>query len=215
MILIIDNNKRTARNLADMFLYMGFLAYCASETDAVEELSPPYRAIVFSTPGSIEAIDELVCKIRAAASATPIFAICDNISPQDARIFDRIIERGCYASEIAYKIIEFADGHGLSTPGSYEYCGIDVSADLCVPTYNGTPLPFTKTECMILRYLIASAPHAASAYQILERAYRPSRTPDVSNIRTHVSVINKKFRELTGHSLITQSMGEGYRIDPH
>jgi DNA-binding response OmpR family regulator len=113
---------------------------------------------------------------------------------------------------IAERLIEYCDAHELPIPGHYTALGIDVSADLEGATYLWQPLPFTKTECMILRFLIRAYPTPVNAERILKYAYRPSRRPDAANIRTHVSIMNKKFRELTGRSLIEAEFGEGYRI---
>ena len=47
---------------------------------------------------------------------------------------------------------------------------------------------------------------------ILRYAYRESKYPEVSNIRTHISIINKKFRNLSNRNLIEMTFGTGYRI---
>ena len=65
---------------------------------------------------------------------------------------------------------------------------------------------------MIVKYLIRTYPRPTSAEEILRYAYRESRTPEISNIRTHISIINKKFRKLTERNLIEMSFGKGYRV---
>jgi hypothetical protein len=50
------------------------------------------------------------------------------------------------------------------------------------------------------------------ASEILKYAFRQSRLPDISNVRTHVSVINKKFRAMRGENLIGFEEGRGYVI---
>jgi DNA-binding response OmpR family regulator len=65
---------------------------------------------------------------------------------------------------------------------------------------------------MIIRYLIRTYPNPTSAQKILKHAYKASKQPDVSNIRTHISVINKKFRTVAGRSLIEMHENLGYRI---
>lgn len=213
MILIIDNNKKAARNLADMFLYMGFLAYSVTADATICELSTAYKAVIIISPSSIAEVDELISNIKDRVPRIPVFALCAKEDTKYSRLFDGIMERGAFASSIISRIIEYADANSLAIPGHYEYLSLDASADLRCPLYRTTPVSFTKTECMILRYLIVTAPHSVTARQILIHAYRPSRMPDISNIRTHVSIINKKFRQMTGMNLIAQSTGEGYRIE--
>ncbi|MBQ9487791.1 MAG: hypothetical protein IJU91_08360, partial [Selenomonadaceae bacterium] len=65
---------------------------------------------------------------------------------------------------------------------------------------------------MILRTLILYYPLCVSAKAIIKYAYRPSRAPQLCNIRTHISVMNRKFRMLTGRNLIGPIAGNGYTI---
>ena len=65
---------------------------------------------------------------------------------------------------------------------------------------------------MILRYLIAYYPTPQSAKRIVKYAYKPTKKPEISSIRTHISVMNKKFRELTGRNLLLSLDKEGYVV---
>ena len=65
---------------------------------------------------------------------------------------------------------------------------------------------------MILRYLIASYPTPQSAKKLVKYAYKPAKKPEVSSIRTHISVMNKKFREATGKNLCLAIDKQGYVI---
>ncbi len=211
MILVIDESKKAAENLAGALSYMGFLSIGVTPSDAVNEISELYRAVIVTSLSRITSPKELVCRLRER-SAAPIFSITDKPGGDMAEIFDAEIKRGAYAAVIAEEVIEFCDAHELVIPGHYTALGIDASADLDGATYFWEPLPFTKTECMILRYLIRAYPTPVSAEKILKYAYRPSRRPDAANIRTHISIMNKKFRSVTGRSLINAEFGEGYYI---
>ena len=97
-------------------------------------------------------------------------------------------------------------------PGNYELAGFNASINLAHPKYLYKALPFTKSETMILRVLIRTYPLPTAAKTILKYAFRQSRTPDIANVRTHISVMNKKFREIANRNVITFSMQEGYKI---
>ena len=211
MILVIDESKKAAVNLAGAFSYMGFLSVGVTPSEATREISPLYRAVVVTSLPRITSPKELVDKLRMISSA-PIFSITDKPGGECAEIFDKEIKRGAYAAVIAERLIEYCDAHELPIPGHYTTLGIDASADLNGASYLWQALPFTKTECMILRFLIRAYPTPVSADRILKYAYRPARRPDAANIRTHISIMNKKFREVTGRSLIEAEFGEGYRI---
>lgn len=211
MILVIDESKKAAEGLATAFSYMGFLSVGVTPSEAANELSPLYRAVVITSTPRITSPTELVSKLKRLADC-PVFSITDKPGGENSAIFDEEIERGAYAAAIAERIIEYCDAHELPIPGHYTTMGIDVSADLSGATYFWQPVPFTKTECMILRYLIRTYPTPVSADRILKYAYRPSRRPDAANIRTHISIMNKKFRTVTGMPLIEAEFGEGYYI---
>ena len=83
---------------------------------------------------------------------------------------------------------------------------------LKTPLYFGKPLPLTKTEAMILKTLIVTYPRPTSAKEVLKYAFKQNKTPEASNIRTHISVINKKFRAVAERNLIALTVGEGYVI---
>lgn len=211
MILVIDESRKAAENLAAALSYMGFLSVGVTPSDALNEISALYRAVIITSTPRITSPKELVYRLRER-SATPIFSITDKPGGEMAEIFDAEIKRGAYAAVIAEDIIRYCDDRELPIPGHYTTLGIDASADLEGATYFWQPIPFTKTECMILRYLIRTYPTPVSAERILKYAYRPSRRPDAANIRTHISIMNKKFRSVTGKPLIEAEFGEGYYI---
>ena len=210
MILVIDESRKAAENLATAFAHMGFLSVGVTPSEALKEHSPLYRAVVVTSPPRITSPKELADKLRKIAAA-PIISITDKPGA-GAEIFDAEIKRGAYAAVIAERLIEYCDAHKLPIPGHYTVSGIDASADLEGASYLWQAIPFTKTECMILRFLIRTYPTPVSAERILKYAYRPSRRPDVANIRTHISIMNKKFREVCGRSIIEAEFGERYRI---
>ena len=100
----------------------------------------------------------------------------------------------------------------LPLSAHYRLAGIDASCSNERVDVFDKAIAFTKTETMILRYLIAYYPTPQSAKRIVKYAYKPTKKPEISSIRTHISVMNKKFREKFGHSLISASEGGGYTV---
>ena len=211
MILIVDKSRKNASSLADMFFYMGVLARGSTVGEAFSEISDIYRAVLIISPESFPDAEDFIKRLRTYNSTVPIFAV-GNTQKDCSALFAHVFSSGTYASRIMAKILEYTLDHSLPQPGDYKLAGMDLSCDMATPTYFWTPLPFTKTEGMIIKYLIRTYPRPTSAEEILKYAYRESRTPDVSNIRTHISIINKKFRTLTGRNLLEMSFGKGYRI---
>ena len=70
----------------------------------------------------------------------------------------------------------------------------------------------TRTEAMILRYLIARYPQPVSCKEIVKYAFRQSRAPEPSSVRTHVSLMNKKAESTIGKKIITFVPRRGYIV---
>jgi hypothetical protein len=51
-----------------------------------------------------------------------------------------------------------------------------------------------------------------SAKSIVKYAYKPGKKPEIASIRTHISVMNRKFREITGKNLFVGIEKEGYVV---
>ena len=211
MILVIDKSKRNAESLAEMLHYTGYITTGATPQEALSEISTLYRAVIIISPERLPDAREFNERIRSYVSNIPIFAVSDTeINPEDG--FNGCFSKRELSSTIPTKITEYTEAIGLPAPGRYTLAGIDASADLATPTYFWTPLPLTKTETAILRALIRAYPLPFDSVKILKYAYRQSRLPEASNVRTHVSGINKKFKEITGRALVALIPGEGYAI---
>lgn len=211
MILIIDTNKRRADSIADIFYYMGIISRAVTPKEAFAEISPLYRAVIISDPSSFPDIKDFKERL-STYSSSPIYALTD--APERDTLSDlfRItFKAGAYSSTVATSIANDLRSQNLPVIGTYRLAGIDASCDVKA-TVLDLALPFTKTELMILRYLIAAYPTPQSAKRILKYAFKPGRAPDISGVRTHVSVMNKKFHQLMNKSLIISIPDKGYVV---
>ena len=211
MILIIDTNKRRADSISDIFHYMGILSRAVTPKEAFAEISALYRAVIISDPSAFPDIKDFKEKLSAYSSA-PLYSLSE-IPEDDAQrdLFRMCFRESSYSSTIAASIAADLKAQGLPVIGTYRLAGIDVSCDVRATALD-CALPFTKTELMILRYLIASYPTPQSAKKILKYAFKPGRAPDISGVRTHVSVMNKKFHQLMNKSLIISIPDKGYVV---
>lgn len=211
MILLINKPLKEARALSQMLHYMGVLSLCATPKDALSEASNLYRAIVIMNPRILSDKADYVSKLRSYASI-PIFLMCDAPSETDETIFDGIIPEHAYGSEVFKIIHNYAVMHRITSPGTYKLAGINASIELKKPHFFHVPMRLTKTETMILRVLMIMYPVPMNAKKILKYAYHDAKTLELSNVRTHISVMNKKHREITERNLITMVPSEGYRV---
>lgn len=211
MILIIDNDRRVAQDLANMLYYMGFLCRAIKPAEFASTIAPKYRAIVLTEPSRLQSPVNLIETIRKYVGTTPIFAKEGVSRLEEVAENVKVYSKSSFASELSGFIADYCTEKYLPVPGRYNIAGLNVSVDGKSPTYFDRALPFTKTENMILRYLIRTSPTPTKPQDILKHAFRPSQMPELSNVRTHVSIINKKFRELEGKNLIC-STPSGYKL---
>lgn len=210
MILVISRNKKLTSSFTEAFHFMGILSCGTTPTEALGEISLLYRAIVILEPDALPDHEDFVFRLREYANV-PIFAISNGtISNKD--IYDDVFTLNGYSANLISKMVTKSKNLGYKCVGDYRLAGIDATADKPCVTYFDTPLPLTKTECMILRFLMRSYPEPSSSSQILKYAFKSSRRPEAAGVRTHISAINKKFKEITGRKLIIRLHGAGYSV---
>ena len=192
MILIISKTQKESRSISEMFYFMGLLSYAAVPSAALSEISPIYSAVIIINPDKLADKDDYVARLRSYADV-PIFALCEEDSVENRIIFNGVITKTHYASKILMHLIKYAEENGSKIPGRYRLAGIDASIELNTSTYFDKPMQFTKTETMILRTLISFYPLRLQAKEIIKYAFLQNKAPEYANIRTHISVMNKKL----------------------
>ena len=213
MILIISQNKRKATALSDILYYMGVLSLGVTPKEALSEISPDYSAVIVTNPEILPDAADFVKRLRRYASDTPIFSVSDSTDNASLKsLFNLSLPDSIYSTTMIAKISLFCLENGKRAPGAYSIAGIDAGCDLSEPLFFDEKVALTKTETMILRYLIRIYPRKAKAAQILTHAFKSGRNPEPSSVRTHISVMNKKFRQSFSHPIISSSEGGGYTV---
>ncbi len=213
MVLIVNRRKKDATYVSEIFHYMGILSHAATPSEALSEISLLYRAVIVMEPDTLPDPCDFVSRLRSYAGDVPIFAISDTIAEFGHKeIFNGTFKFSMYSSILAYRIAEYCKEKGLPYIGDYRLAGISAMCDSKRVTYFDTEIPFTKTETMILRFLIRAYPLPVNSLKILKYSFRPSRSPECASIRTHICSINKKFRSKTSYNLITLVPDKGYII---
>lgn len=210
MFLVICKSKMHADSVSEMLGIMGVLSYSATPVKALSEISLSYRAVLILTPEALPDAKDFCQRLRAYHKSVPVFALSDIENSHG--IFDMVFAKNTKASTVLYAITEYQKAHSLPLVGDYRFAGFDAVASNSSITYFGQEIPFTKTESMILRYLMRAYPVPQSSKSILAHAFRPTRSPDEASIRTHISLMNKKFRAIAEKNAITHREGEGYLL---
>ncbi len=213
MILIIHPMLRHAKETADIFYYMGIPAIAKRPKEALSEASLCYRAVLLCHPSALPSPEEYVERLCAVCGGVPIFSLTEDEEDQEfSHLFAGCFAADSYSSRVLMGIRAYQTEHELPLLGSYTLAGLCLDCDERCPTYCDRSIDFTKTEAMILRYLIRTYPEGADVHHVLRYAMRPGNLSEPASIRTHIWSINRKFLALTGRRLITSLPGEGYRI---
>ena len=213
MVLIVSRKRGAARTVSDAFYYMGILSRAATPTEALSEISLMYRAVIILDPQQLPEPRDFVDRLRSYASRVPIFAVSDDLnSVSNREIYDGYFKFSCMSVRLACYIANQCKKKKLPYIGDYRAAGINATCDLPSVTYFDTPITLTKTEAMIVRLLIRTYPLPMKSKSILDYAFKQTRLPDPSSVRTHISSINKKFIALTGRKMITMIQNRGYTL---
>lgn len=206
MILVIDKTKKKAEQTSGVFRYMGVLATPCAPTDAARIFSHIYRAILIVEPKSMPELTFMLPKLDHKKLGIPLFALSHAEDPR----FDLTISPSKSSASVLTEMNKYIVSQKLKPIGEYMMCGIDATVTKGNATYLGSRLPFTRTELMILKYLMVNYPSPRSVSDILSHSFNPSRSPEPGGVRTHISVMNKKFRTKYGRNIIEHVPGTGY-----
>ncbi|MBP3592188.1 MAG: winged helix-turn-helix domain-containing protein [Clostridia bacterium] len=213
MILIVHPTLKHAKQAADIFYYMGIPAVARRPKEALSEISLCYRAVLLCHPSALPAPEDYLERMRSLCGGVPIFSLAEDMQDHAlSPLFSLTFDATSYSSHIFSRIRAYQESHSLPLLGSYTLAGLCLDCDAKRPYYCDRPVDFTKTEAMILRYLIRTYPESADVHHILRYAMRPDNLSEPASIRTHIWSINRKFIAVTGRRLITSLPGEGYRI---
>lgn len=212
MILLIDKSQKDATLVSEILFNMGFLSLAVTPERAPSEISNRFRAVIFLSPERMGSLEEYVPMIRKFSLGSPIFALCRKPYFEGEALFDKVF----YDAEISYDligdIIEVQTNMKKRRIGSYRAMGIDASVYSDEVTFFDIPLGLTKTETMILRYIAVNFPTRVKPQDILRFAFKSGKCPEIANIRTHISSINKKFVKIAKRQFIVSENRLGYTL---
>ncbi len=208
MILVVSEKRSTAAAVADMLYFMGILSYPATPEMAVSEISDKYKAVLILSCQDSENENELTEILRSLFPEIPVFAHGKTVTPF---IYDSVFESEKSIVEVIKSIKDIARENSLIPPG--EYMNFSQKNSLFFEKANIIFEKFTRTERMIVNLLHLFFPSSATKEEILKYSFRSGRVPDVSSVRTHISLINKKSYIICGRKMIFSSSDGGYILN--
>lgn len=211
MILILSEDATARKTLSEMLYILGVICYEHSLDDEILPSAHLYRAVFIALPD--ENIEGYKHYVRKRLGDIPIFTVFDRFYMRHSRAdIEAAFKYGEGIPQILSSVINICKSRALPPPCDYRRNGLDASLSKTGVFYDGKLLSLTKTETMIIRSLIIAHPRPLYASGILALAFKASRTPEVANVRTHVSVINKKCLFLVGRRLIQSNEAGKYML---
>ncbi len=212
MILIIDNDKGSAQAIADIFSFMGIISRAATPTEALKEISLKYKAVILHRPEYMPDA-EAMARIILSQYNMPIFTVSSNRGMYEkCKLFTKNYDCNTEMTKTAESIVSTVSQVLDIEFGYYRTAGIEIAPRHGRTTMLGVPIPLTKTETAIMRYLILTYPIPQSAKDIIKYAFKPSKQPELTSIRTHLSLMNKKFKSVISRNIIISIQEKGYVI---
>lgn len=214
MVLIVCSTKKEATCLSEIFYYMGIVSYGTTYYQGLGEVSPMYRAVIMLFPEKFADIRDYIDRVRTYSSVIPIFGVTDNRDQigRYEKYFSAIYKYSTLSAHLASKMAEYCRSQNQPHIGDYRLAAINATADRDEVEFFGIPIELTKSEKMILRFLMRAYPNPMKSPKILKYAFRQSRVPEQSTVRAHISGINRKYREKFGRNIIMMLPHEGYVI---
>ena len=212
MILIISRKKSAARNLTEALKTIGILSYPITASETFKEISPMYRAVVVIDPGFLADIKHFIDSIHSYVKNIPVYAVYTEPIGEEAKYFVNTISDRAYTGTLINDLADYLHDNSLPCVGDYRLAGINASADLGEVLYFDRHVDLTKTQSLILRFLLRSYPNPKKAETIIKYIYKPSKSPEPSSIRTHICKINESFKAIFGDPIIASPNGLGYVI---
>ena len=133
MILIVSKSKKKAENYAELLLTMGYIAYGATVSEALNEISPLYRAVIIHNAEEIIDKSAFLSSFNAVSLKIPIFAIGGSDNPE----ITLSLPEGSSANAVIKKITRYLAVNDLPMIGDYTCAGFDASVNRCDVFYFG------------------------------------------------------------------------------
>ena len=215
MVLIVSQKLKVAVEWSDTFYYMNILSYPCTPSTALNEISTSYNAVLIIEPNELPDSADFVRRLRTQATVS-VFAVTEN--PKECKshhVFDKVFTSAILSGNLAAQMLIYIRSKGAREFGSYVHRGLDIRCTERTPAYFLKYIKLTKTERIILSYLIIARSDHQHPSKILKYAFKYNRKPGIDCVRAHISKINKKFEEQMNCKIIGSEPGVGYYIIDH
>ena len=214
-ILIIDDDVPIGDMLAEALTREGYRvsrAYSGTEALlALPKVRPDLVLLDLMLPGLSG--EEVLPKLRGV----PVIVVSAKIDVQDkidlllggaADYVTKPFDLGELLARIAVRLRE------APSPDAprFSAAGLELDANTRAVTAEGGSVRLTRTECAILKLLMANPDQVLTKSVLLDRMSLDTPDCTESSLKMHVSNLRKKLRQITGRDCVEAVWGIGFRL---
>ncbi len=208
MILTISNTSELSDSISSILNILGMPNYSTSVKEALNERGDIYRAILLPEPYIIDDIYSLVNALRSHFLGAKIYKIGAPYT-EEIELFDYVIYPTNDEESATYILEELLRKHVDTLPRPLSKITIPRRDDIAI---YGNKILLTRTEQMLVRCIALAHPVRLNKDELLRLCLRPGSYTEGAAIRTHISIINKKARQM-GYEPIINGEEHGYTIN--
>lgn len=211
MLMIVTNRTASFQRLAVRFHEEGVFFFFATPKNATRLCKlKDTGGVILDCTQNLTACELLCRSLNKRYPDMPIAAILPPTSIPDFPVV-RIIREQRDPESLVADMIDFARVNcGMDTEVLSTY-SLFVGRDPDKTQYMGYPLPLSRREHLILRYLFYRSPKCASAQEIMEVCYTDG-SQQCANAAIMISRINRRAAKIDPRPLIVNEYGKGYRL---
>ncbi len=218
-ILIVEDEEKLARLLAEYLEQSGYQAFCLADGEAVPpwvRLHAPDLVLLDLMLPHRDGLE--VCKEIRAFSTVPIIMITARIEEIDRLLglelgADDYVCKPFSPREVVARVRTVLRRTNGSLPAAAT--GLLLDGQRYRATLRGRDLELTAVEFKLLHFLFATPGRLYSRSQLMDRIYPNERVVSDRTIDSHVKKLRKKIAVVApGEEFIHSVYGVGYKFEP-
>lgn len=210
MLVFVTNRPKEHEKLISHLLEHAIYPYiCPYETAAFICDRKDTGGVLLDGIAALPYAERLCEQLREQYPEMPIAAIVAPLGMPNMPISRIIWNRP--STDVAEEALDFCIRNCAWNTQSLSTFYLSVDSDPRNTYYMGYPLPLTKTEHAILRFLFYRSPRLTSADDIFQLCF-PLGGCRAHGIPLHIHNINKRAALIDERPLIVNTYGKGYRL---
>jgi len=218
-ILIVEDEEKLARILADYLHNAGYQTHCLYEGSSVEKWVSNHQPALILLDLMLPGKDGMeVCKAIRQTSAIPIIMVTARVEEIDRLLglelgADDYICKPFSPREVVARVKAVL--RRTVAPSPTDNALLTLDSDRYKATINGQVLNLTAVEFQLLSVLASDPGRIYSREQLMDHIYNDHRIVNDRTVDSHIKKLRKRISEIMPDTTIIHSVyGVGYKYEP-